>query len=58
MMGLVSCTTTASFVPAGSGTQATFNLDYRVAGGPIGRLFDGMLGGEIEGRFSSRISPG
>jgi hypothetical protein len=29
-----------------------FDLDYRVAGGPIGRLFDGMVGGEIVGRFT------
>lgn len=57
MMGLVSCTTTASFVSAGgSGTRATFDLDYRVAGGPIGRLFDGMLGGEIEGRFKKDLA--
>ena len=52
MLGLVTCMTTASFAPSGSGTTATFDFDYRVAGGPIGRLFDGMVGGEIVGRFS------
>jgi hypothetical protein len=51
MLGLVTCTTTATFVPGGSGTTATFDFDYHVAGGPIGRLFDGMVGGEIVGRF-------
>ena len=56
MMGLVSCTTTARFVPAGSGTRATFDLDYRVVGGPIGRLFDGMVGGEIVGRFNKDLA--
>jgi uncharacterized protein YndB with AHSA1/START domain len=55
MMGLVSCTTTARFVPDGSGTRATFDLDYRVAGGPIGRLFDGMIGREIVSRFSKDL---
>jgi uncharacterized protein YndB with AHSA1/START domain len=56
MMGLVSCSTTASFVPSEIGTRATFDLDYRVAGGPIGRLFDGMLGGEIAGRFNKDLA--
>ena len=52
MLGLVTCTTTASFAPVGAGTAVTFDFDYQVAGGPIGRLFDGMVGGEIVGRFS------
>lgn len=55
MMGLVSCTTTARFVPAGTGTKATFDFEYHVAGGPIGRIFDGMVGGEIAGRFSKDL---
>ena len=56
MLGLVRCTTMARFDPAGSGTRATFDLDYRVAGGPVGRLFDGMVGGEIEGRFTKDLA--
>lgn len=55
MMGLVTCTTTARFVAAGSGTRATFDLDYLVVGGPIGRLFDEMVGGEIVGRFNKDL---
>lgn len=56
MMGLVTCTTTARFEPAGTGTRATFDMDYRVVGGPIGRLFDGMVGSEIAGRFAKDLA--
>ena len=56
MLGLVNCTTTARFVPTGSGTRATFEMSYVVAGGPIGRLFDGMLGDEITGRFTKDLA--
>ena len=55
MLGLVHCTTTARFVQTGNGTRATFKMSYVVAGGPIGRLFDGMLGDEIAD-VSPRIS--
>ena len=56
MMGLVKCTTTAHFDASGDGTRATFDFDYRVAGGPIGRLFDGMVGSEIVGRFTKDLA--
>jgi uncharacterized protein YndB with AHSA1/START domain len=50
MAGLVTCETTARFDPTDGGTRLTFDYDYRVAGGPIGRLFDGLAGGEMESR--------
>jgi uncharacterized membrane protein len=56
MMGLVDCTTTARFVQSGSGTRATLQMNYVVAGGPIGRLFDGMLGNEIVGRLTKDLA--
>ena len=56
MLGLVDCTTTASFAPSGDGTRATLEMEYVVAGGPIGRLFDGMLGGEIVGRLTKDLA--
>jgi uncharacterized protein YndB with AHSA1/START domain len=52
LLGLVTCTTVARFEPLGQGTRATFEFDYRVKGGPLGRLFDGLVGGEIAGRFT------
>ena len=30
-----------------AGTQLGLEMDYRVAGGPIGRLFDGRVGNEM-----------
>ena len=56
MLGLVNCTTTARFVETGNGTRATFAMNYVVDGGPIGRLFDGMLGDEITGRFTKDLA--
>ena len=57
LMGLVSCTTTASFVRAG-GERDSGDLRSGLPGrrGPIGRLFDGMLGGEIVGRFKKDLA--
>ena len=52
MAGLVTCETTARFDPADAGTRLTFAYDYRVAGGLVGRLFDGMAGSEMETRGS------
>jgi uncharacterized protein YndB with AHSA1/START domain len=48
MAGLVTCQTTARFEPADGGTRLTFEYDYQVTGGPFGRLFEGMAGGEME----------
>ena len=56
MLGLVDCTTTARFLSSENGTHATLEMDYVVAGGPIGRLFDGMLGGEIVGRLTKDLA--
>lgn len=56
MMGLVRCTTTASFATIDGGTRATFDFDYQVVGGPLGRLFDDKVGGEIESRFSKDVA--
>jgi uncharacterized protein YndB with AHSA1/START domain len=50
MAGLVTCQTTARFDPAEGGTRLTFDYDYQVTGGPVGRLFDGMAGSDMETR--------
>ena len=56
MLGLVDCTTSARFVPTASGTRATLEMHYVVAGGPIGRLFDGFLGNEIVARLTRDLA--
>ena len=50
LAGFVTCQTTARFEPADGGTRLTFDYDYQVVGGPIGRLFDGMAGRDMESR--------
>jgi uncharacterized protein YndB with AHSA1/START domain len=50
LAGLVTCETTARFDPADGGTRLTFDYDYQVAGGPVGRLFDRMAGRDMETR--------
>jgi len=50
MGGLVSCTTTTHLEPDGAGTRLRVDFDYFVAGGPIGRLIEGMVGNEMVGR--------
>jgi hypothetical protein len=50
LAGFVTCQTTARFDPADGGTRLTFDYDYQVVGGPIGRLFDGIAGGDMEMR--------
>lgn len=50
LAGFVTCETTARFDPADGGTRLTFEYDYKVVGGPVGRLFDGMAGGDMEKR--------
>jgi uncharacterized protein YndB with AHSA1/START domain len=50
LAGLVTCETTTRFDAANGGTRLTFDYDYQVAGGPVGRLFDGMVGGDMETR--------
>jgi carbon monoxide dehydrogenase subunit G len=47
MLGLVTCTTTASLEPAGAGTRLGIAFDYAVAGGPLGRRFDDKVGDEM-----------
>ena len=47
LLGLVTCTTTARFRPVEGATELRLEMDYRVAGGPIGRLFDARVGNEM-----------
>jgi uncharacterized protein YndB with AHSA1/START domain len=47
LLGLVTCTTTARLRQVEGGTELRLGMDYRVAGGPIGRLFDARVGGEM-----------
>ena len=50
MLGLVTCTTTTRLERAGAGTRMGVDFDYVVAGGPLGRRFEGMVGDEMAGR--------
>jgi hypothetical protein len=47
LLGLVTCTTTARFRRVEGGTELRLEMDYRVVGGPIGRLFDARVGDEM-----------
>jgi ketosteroid isomerase-like protein len=47
LLGLVTCTTTARLRRIEDGTDLRLDMDYRVAGGPIGRLFDARVGTEM-----------
>jgi uncharacterized membrane protein len=47
LLGLVTCTTTARFRQVEGGTELRLAMRYRVAGGPIGRLFDSRVGDEM-----------
>jgi uncharacterized protein YndB with AHSA1/START domain len=47
LVGLVTCTTTARFRLVEGGTELRLEMDYRVVGGPIGRLFDARVGDEM-----------
>ena len=47
LLGLVTCTTTARLWRVEGGTELHLEMDYRVAGGPIGRLFDARVGDEM-----------
>jgi uncharacterized membrane protein len=47
LLGLVTCTTTARFLPVDGGTELHLAMRYRVAGGPIGRPFDARVGDEM-----------
>jgi uncharacterized membrane protein len=47
LLGLVTCTTTARFRQVDSGTELRLAMRYRVAGGPIGRMFDSRVGDEM-----------
>jgi ketosteroid isomerase-like protein len=47
LLGLVTCTTTARLRGMKGGTELRLDMDYRVAGGPIGRLFDARVGDEM-----------
>jgi uncharacterized membrane protein len=47
LLGLVTCTTTARLRPVEGATELRLEMDYRVAGGPIGRLFDTLVGNEM-----------
>jgi uncharacterized membrane protein len=47
LLGLVTCTTTARFRRVEGGTELCLGMAYRVAGGPIGRVFDSRVGDEM-----------
>jgi uncharacterized membrane protein len=47
LLGLVTCTTTARFRQVEGGTELRLGMAYRVAGGPIGRVFDSRVGDEM-----------
>jgi uncharacterized membrane protein len=47
LLGLVTCTTTARFRRVEGGTELRLGMAYRVAGGPIGRVFDSHIGDEM-----------
>lgn len=47
LLGLVTCTTTARFRRVVGGTELCLGMAYRVAGGPIGRVFDSHVGNEM-----------
>jgi uncharacterized membrane protein len=48
LLGLVTCTTTARLRRIeDDSTELRVEMDYRVAGGPIGRLFDARVGQEM-----------
>jgi uncharacterized protein YndB with AHSA1/START domain len=47
LLGLVTCTTTARLRRIEGGTELRLDMDYRVAGGRIGRLFDARVGDEM-----------
>ena len=47
LLGLVTCTTTAHLRPVEGATELHLEMDYRVAGGRIGRLFDARVGNEM-----------
>jgi uncharacterized protein YndB with AHSA1/START domain len=47
LLGLVTCTTTARLRRVEGGTELRLEMDYRVAGGRIGRLFDARVGHEM-----------
>lgn len=54
--GLVTCTTTATFEPDDGGTRVTFDFDYTVKGGFIGRVLEGRAGQEIEARVTRDLA--
>jgi uncharacterized protein YndB with AHSA1/START domain len=47
LLGLVTCTTTTRFRQVGGGTELRLAMHYRVAGGPLGRMFDSRVGTEM-----------
>jgi uncharacterized protein YndB with AHSA1/START domain len=47
LLGLVTCTTTARLRRVEGGTQLRLGMHYRVAGGPVGGLFESRVGNEM-----------
>jgi len=47
LLGLVTCTTTARLRRVEGGTELCLEMNFRVAGGPIGRLFDARVWDEM-----------
>jgi len=47
LLGLVTCTTTAHLRQVEGGTELRLGMHHRVAGGPIGGLFESRVGDEM-----------
>ena len=56
MLGLVTCTTTTRLEPMDAGTRLGVAFDYVVAGGPLGRRFDDMVGDEMTGSATKELA--
>jgi hypothetical protein len=56
MLGLVTCTTTATLEPIGPGTRPGIAFDYVVLGGPLGRRFDDKVGDEMTGNATKEYA--
>jgi carbon monoxide dehydrogenase subunit G len=56
MLGLVTCTTTASLAPVAAGTHLGIAFDYVVAGGPLGRRFDDKVGDDMTGNATKEYA--
>lgn len=56
LLGFVTCTTTIRFEPVGPGTRLVAEFEYVVAGGPLGRAFEGQAGKEMVATFGKEAA--